>query len=591
MDAGTENTSKKPWAFKPYVFSRSHSRSFVGQKLTQVLLAGMSDAVIRIDRFGMIIDTNERAAQLSGWSRQDLREVKLSSVIQLIDQVDRSPIDLLAIVQSCAILEAPPRQFFLISRNQTEYVVECQLFPLTYHGDQTLEIVLMLRDMTQLRNLGLQVSWQSHHDEITGLINRVSFEESLVIALEDTQQTGSPHILCQVDIDRFKLINDTFGSFAGDQLLRQMACLLLEYLRPQDILARIGADEFGILFWDSDLEQALNLAHGIQRSIEQFRFVWQGRSFSCSAAMGFVPIGHSSQDIAVLLSQADTACYAAKGQGPQSIQVFEHGNVEIEDLRHDQRWRLLISEALEDNRFQLYRQPIVARQRLDHPPDHYEVLVRMVSPSGGLITPADFISTAEKYDLMPVLDQWILDRCISMLELKTQPQNSDSIRYSINLSGTSLSNDAFLAYALERVTHMNCPHHCLGFEITETAAIANISKVKSFMESLQVLGCYFSLDDFGSGLSSYGYLRSLPVDCLKIDGHFVKDIATDPLNFTIVESITRISQKMGLTTIAEHVENAEALSCLETIGVDFFQGFEIGIPKLWVESDLAGLRC
>ena len=417
-----------------------------------------------------------------------------------------------------------------------------------------------------------RLSYQASHDALTGLPNRREFELRMDRALAVAREHQQTHILCYLDLDQFKVVNDTSGHVAGDELLRQLSALLQARLRERDTLARLGGDEFGVLLQNCTVEQALPIAETLRQLVNEFRFVWHDKSFAIGVSIGLVPINADSEGLTSLLSYADAACYAAKDRGRNRVHVYQAEDAALVKRQGEMQWVTRITRALEENRMRLYVQPILPLFPHPEADTHYEVLLRMLDDDGGLVLPMAFIPAAERYNLMPSIDRWVIGAAFSAFPLLFPQAPDGKSICTINLSGHSLCDEKFLDF-IERQFNINkIPHSAICFEITETAAITNLTEAIRFIHTLKAEGCKFSLDDFGSGLSSFTYLKNLPVDYLKIDGAFVKDMETDPLDRAMVESINHIGHVMGLKTIAEYVESEVILNHLKQIGVDYVQG-------------------
>lgn len=432
-------------------------------------------------------------------------------------------------------------------------------------------------DITESHSLSEQLNYQASHDALTDLVNRREFEYRLERVLETAREEQSEHALCYLDLDQFKVINDTCGHVAGDELLRQLSSLLKKEIRKRDTLARLGGDEFGVLMEHCSLDQARRVAGKLRKAVEEYRFAWEERSFAVGVSVGLVPITQTSMNTIEILKQADAACYAAKDAGRNRIHIYQADDVELARRSGEMQWVAQINIALEKNRFCLYAQPIMLLTQDDFCWDHYELLVRMRNEDGALIPPGAFLPAAERYNLSTRLDTWVVENYFNWLI--AHPQHLAQLsQCAINLSGLSLGDEQFLDWLIHRFEQTTIPPDKICFEITETAAIANLSSATIFIKKLKALGCRFALDDFGSGLSSFAYLKTLPVDYLKIDGVFVKDIESDPIDLAMVKSINDIGKVMGKQTIAEFVENEFILERLKEIGVDYAQGFHISKP-------------
>jgi diguanylate cyclase (GGDEF)-like protein len=424
-----------------------------------------------------------------------------------------------------------------------------------------------------------RVSYHATHDSLTNLVNRREFEDRLAMAFETAKQGRESHALLYMDLDQFKIVNDTCGHVAGDELLRQIGALLERQIRSTDTLARLGGDEFGVLLQSCSGERATTIAEKLLEVIQSFRFAWADQNFVLGVSIGIVEISEQSANLTDLLADADAACYAAKESGRNRVHYFQHDDVELAKRQGEMRWISRLTSALKEDRFTLYGQPIVPVSPKPGGNAHYEILLRMLDESGEIIPPGAFIGAAERYNLMHQIDRWVIRNTFSFLtEYFPIDQQRHCPLISINLSGESLGSDTFLPYVKTQFQQCRIDPQNICFEITETAAIADLSNATRIIDSLKSLGCRFSLDDFGSGLSSFAYLKTLPVDFLKIDGMFVKDIATDPIDFAMVKSISEIGHVMGMQMIAEFVENKEILDKLASIHVDYAQGYGIKRP-------------
>ncbi|MCF6338185.1 MAG: EAL domain-containing protein [Gammaproteobacteria bacterium] len=418
----------------------------------------------------------------------------------------------------------------------------------------------------------------AYHDQLTGLVNRNEFDRHLNNALDSAKCNNLSHVLLYLDLDQFKVINDTCGHQAGDELLSQLALLLREEVRGNDILARLGGDEFGLLLENCPLDKAKVIAEDLRELVSDFRFVWRDKSFSIGVSIGMAKITKDAQGADEVLGAADIACYAAKDMGRDRVHVYKDDDSELLRRQTEMQWVSRIKDALEEGRFVLHQQQMRSLSRLNGTIQCAEFLVRMLDEQDNIIMPGAFIPAAERYGIMPLLDRWVVRSAIAYLaENLSENEKNDSI-FFINLSGGSLSDNDFSTYIRQQITHYNIPPELLCFEITETAAISNLSEAVKFINEVRGFGCQFALDDFGSGLSSFSYLKTLPVDYLKIDGSFVRDIEIDPMNFAIVQAINEIGHVAGLHTIAEFVENEKTLESLRGIGVDFVQGYCIARP-------------
>ncbi len=549
------------------------------EDLAEITLSSLSEGVITTNLSGQITALNRQARELTGLDAQHYLLQPLCELLSLETIENRETIPLAE--HDCLDsekIESLNREPLRLKRQDgSRRVVQLSVSPIKGRRGAAEGNVLVIRDVTESYLLSHRISWQATHDALTGLINRLEFETRLQDALERTRTDRAGHVLMYLDLDQFKVVNDTCGHGAGDELLRQAASLIKHTIRSSDLLARIGGDEFAILLCSCALEVAQRIAENIRLEFQRFRFAWADKVFSQSISIGLVAIDKESQGLQQVLSYADTACFAAKEAGRNQIHVY-HPEKSVAAVRHGEvQWVTRIRSALEEDRFTLYAQPIKPLESVTGAPPHYEVLLRMIGEEGELIPPGAFIPAAERYDLMPAIDRWVVEHlvaCVSRRNCRMQPGQ----RLFVNLSGQSLCR----AESLQAMVDLLSRHPDIGglfcFEVTETAAIGNLSSARYFMQTLKRFGCQFALDDFGSGLSSFGYLKNMPVEYLKIDGGFVKDMLHDRIDESMVEAINHIGHIMGLETIAECVEDFATLARLVDIGVDYAQGFGIRRP-------------
>jgi len=442
------------------------------------------------------------------------------------------------------------------------------------------------RDVTQARLLSTQLEHQASHDDLTGLVNRRGFEQRLARAMESVQNGRSQYALCYLDLDQFKVVNDSCGHEAGDQLLRQLSVILQDKVRGRDTVARFGGDEFALLLENCSLEEARRIADALRSEIEAFDFRWLAKQFRLGASIGLVML-RPDTTIVEIMRAADSACYIAKELGRNRIHVYQADNEEQSRREKELDWVARINQALSEDRFVLYGQLIresCPQGSPEHQPkhQHYEILLRMLESNGDIIAPGTFLPAAERFGLATRIDRWVARGTFDFLECSPHIIREGSF-LSINLSGQSLSDADFCAYVVHQLRTRSINSQQICFEITETAAIANLSAAKNFMHETTALGCYFALDDFGTGLSSFAYLRDLPVDFVKIDGAFIKDIENDEIHKAMVRSIHDIATVLGKQTIAEFVANEATARLLCDIGVNYVQGFGIGKPAPLLE--------
>jgi diguanylate cyclase (GGDEF)-like protein len=431
-----------------------------------------------------------------------------------------------------------------------------------------------LKELKLGQEYAMKLSYHASHDQLTNLVNRPEFENRLKQALQNVTTQGRQHVVMYLDLDQFKIVNDTCGHAAGDQLLRQVGALLKQKVREGDTLARLGGDEFGVLLENCPMQEAIRIAHELRQCIADFRFVSEGRSFNIGASIGVIHVADGTLNLTDVLGAADAACYMAKEKGRNRVQFYRPHDSEVFLRRGEMEWVSRLQRALQEERFALHAQKIISIQDHGARNVHHELLVRMLDEHDKLIPPMAFIPAAERYGMMPLVDQWVVQSAFS----KVSSLGPNCGTYAINISGTSIGDERFLEFVREQLKRYVMPPRTICFEITETAAIANFDKAARFFGELKSLGCLFSLDDFGAGMSSFGYLKHLPVDFIKIDGSFVKDVAVDSVDYAMVRAINDVGHEMGKKTIGESVDGEAGLEALRKIGVDFAQGHWISPP-------------
>jgi len=446
--------------------------------------------------------------------------------------------------------------------------------------DDVCHYIGSMEDVTLMYDLTNKLSYEASHDQLTKLINRREFERRTNLIIGALTQSNDKHAFCYIDLDQFKVVNDTCGHVAGDEMLRQIGRLLQDSVRQLDVLCRLGGDEFGLLVLNCSLKNALQLVGHLVNALDNYQFLWEKKSFRVTASIGMVAIDNHSSNFTELLKHADTACYLAKDAGRNRIHVHHQQDNELAEREGEMSWVTTIQKALEKDKFILYAQPIVTLA--DCAKHHDELLIRMKDEQGKIIPPGAFLPAAERYNLIEQIDLWVLNTSFNLLV--SHPEAVHQIEFvSINLSGPTLSNNAFLKAVVAKFETTGIKHSKICFEITETAAIANLNSAIKFISQLKSLGCRFALDDFGTGLSSFAYLKNMPVDFLKIDGIFVKNIVNDPIDRAMVKSINEIGHVMGMKTIAEFVENNAIEEVLREIGVDYAQGYGVGKPEPFLD--------
>jgi len=548
----------------------------------QVTLGSIGDGVITTDLNGDIEYMNSVAEHSTGWKLEDARGRPIFSVFNIVDE---------------KTLQTPPNpsgycldkgksvtlagNLLLMHRFRNQHLsVEVNASPILDPGANITGVVLVFHDVTKLRGLARKMSYQASHDPLTGLLNRRAFENRLEQVIANARDEDNRHALCYLDLDNFKVVNDTCGHTAGDELLRQLTIKFRMELREADTLARLGGDEFGILLEGCSIEHAGELAESIRKIAENFRFVWDNTFFRIGASIGLVPLTNTSGSLTDIMTAADSACYVAKEQGRNRIHIYQHDDEAVAERHGQMQWVHRIQTVLEENRFRLYFQTI---ENLNPAPGddgrkHGEILIRMLDENNSIVGPGAFITSAERYLLMPSIDRWVISNTFRLLTLDDRRAERYVGTCSINLSGQSLSDERFMDYLISEIGNSGVTPQLLCFEITETAVIANLCTASKYISRLRKLGCRLALDDFGVGLSSFGYLKNLAVDYLKLDGCFVQNMITDNIDFAMVDAINQIGHTLDIKTIAEYVENVDTLEAVRDIGIDYAQGYYISKP-------------
>lgn len=553
------------------------------KELAQVTLQSIGDAVITTDKMGKIVNFNPMAERLTGWKISEAKHQPISDIFRIINEYTREPVlnPVEKVLRENKVFGLA-NHTILIARDGTEYAIEDSAAPIRDRHKQMIGTVIVFRNVTEARYLNKRLSWQASHDALTGLYNRREFEKKVAEAISSAQNEGHKHALCYLDLDRFKIVNDTCGHAAGDQLLRQLAQLMIQKIRSADILARLGGDEFGFLLYHCPLDVATKIADNFRKLIEDFHFTYENQTFAIGVSMGLVEINSNTENLAILLNAADAACYVAKANGRNCVHVYQDNDAELSKNLGERQWIVRLNQALSEDRFCLYAQKIVSIKDSSEG-DRYEILLRLRDEQGQIITAGAFIPAAERYDLMPAIDRWVINRFLANYERHyrqdgEQKKAQSNNLYALNLSGASISSKRFRLFLKEQFTRFQISPSTICFEITETAAISNLSTAAKFIQELKELGCSIALDDFGSGMSSLNYLKNLSVDYLKIDGSFVKNIVRERIDHATVEYFNQIAQIMKIKTVAEFVEDEDILQKIQQIGINYAQGYGIARP-------------
>jgi diguanylate cyclase (GGDEF)-like protein/PAS domain S-box-containing protein len=558
------------------------------KELWRVTLQSIADGVITTDLNGQVSYLNPVAEKMTGWSNAEAKRQPLPEVMQLLDEAGEEPVavpmqDWLVDGREAALAEPA----LLIQKDtQAEAAIELSGSPIRDSHEKIIGSVMVFHDVTRLRALARQLSFQATHDSLTGLINRVEFDARLEQAIHSANQSEKQHALFYIDLDEFKIVNDTCGHPAGDELLRQITRLLRGTLRESDVLARLGGDEFGVLLLGCPLDKAEEIAENLRKQVEDYRFHYDNMVFRVGTSIGVVPIGDGRTAITDVMKSADSACYVAKEKGRNRVHVSRPDDQEIARQHGQMQWMQRIQHAVDEDELVLYMQPIVSIEGSLEQRQHAELLLRMVENKGAenerIIPPSAFLPAAERYHLMPMIDRWVLNKALN----KLASNDGDVARLAtcaINLSGQSLNDLRLYDYILELLNDTGVNPKRLCFEITESAVIANMDIARQFVDGLRKLGCRFALDDFGSGLSTFDYLKQLNVDYVKLDGSLVRDVATSRVSQAMVHAVNYVAHVMGMKSIAEFVESDDIMQALRKLSVDYAQGYAVGKPKRFID--------
>ncbi len=549
------------------------------RKRAQITLSSIGQAVLTTDHEGRLDYLNRVAEKLLGVESAEAIHARLSDLFTFDDGRDAPSIHRILdrLVYGETVASTPgPR--VLLRRDGQRIPVSMVAAPLRMDGNVS-GAVIVLHDMTRENEYIGRLSHQATHDALTETANRRAFETRLEQLIAGLAKSPGSHAMMFIDLDQFKIVNDTCGHVAGDELLRQVARALSLGLGPADMVARVGGDEFGIILPDCSLERAAEIAERVRVSLQDLGFRWKSRAFAVSASIGLIEVSDPNMSLEEALQAVDVACYLAKEKGRNRIQIHISGDAELEARIGEMAWVQRIRRAMDEDRFVLFAQEIMPLSDQSSG-RHIELLLRLADAGSELVSPAAFMPAAERFGLMPQIDRWVVSRAFAAIGAHLADPDAPTIStWAINLSGHTIGHPDFCEFVRGEFRRHGVPHDLVCFEITETSAISNLATARTFIESMKALGCRFALDDFGAGMSSFGYLKNLPVDYLKIDGSFVRDIVEDSIDRAMVETIHRIGHITGKKTIAEFVENDVILEALKEIGVDYAQGYGVAPPR------------
>lgn len=549
------------------------------KRQAQYTLESISEGVITTDNNGYVDYMNQAAETLTGANRDDAAGHKIGELFSLVDDADRRPLG--DPVERCLAMRRRVnmgRRAVMVSVDgEHEHSVEITASPIRGPGSSISGTVVVFHDVGEIRGLTRQMSYQATHDALTGLINRREFERRLDEAMDLAHAEEAVHMLFYMDLDRFKAVNDSCGHLAGDNMLREVATLIKDQVRDSDFVGRLGGDEFGALLIGCPIDKARQIATDICNAVADYRFVWKDKIFNIGVSLGLVEISHVSGTLQDVMSAADSACYVAKQEGRGRVHVYSARDEAIARERGDIQWLRALQDALHENRFGLAVQSIIAMTGAVDSGPAAEILLRLPDEHGRTADSAEFLRPAERYQLMPQIDRWVINAALAALssgEIKIPSGRS----CAINLSGQTLGDESFLGFVVDELDRTGVQPSSVCFEVTESAILSNIQHAQRFIEVLHGIGCEFSLDDFGSGLGSFSSLKRLPIDYLKIDGTYTRNLPLDEVNQEMVAAIIKLARTMKFKIVAEQVEHQEDFDWLRDVGVDFAQGRFIDAP-------------
>ena len=549
------------------------------KRQAQYTLESISEGVITTNNDGHIDYMNLAAETLIGTNRDDAAGHRVGELFTLVDDADRRPLG--DPVERCLAMRRRVnmgRRAVMVSADgEHEHSVEITASPVRGPGNSISGTVVVFHDVSELRGLTRKMSYQATHDPLTGLVNRREFERCLDEAMDSAHAEEAVHMLFYMDLDRFKAVNDTCGHLAGDNMLREVAALIKNEVRDSDYVGRLGGDEFGALLIGCPIEKARQIASDICNAVSDYRFVWKDKIFNIGVSIGLVEISHASGTLQDVMSAADSACYMAKQRGRGKVHIYSARDEAVARERGDIQWLRQLQTALHEDGFELAVQPIIAMSSEADSGPSVEVLIRLTDERGQTTNSAEFLRPAERYQMMPQIDRWVINSSLAAIasgEIKLSARRS----CAINLSSQTLGDEAFLGFVVDSLDRSGVAPSSICFEVTEGAILSNVQHAQRFIEVLHGIGCEFSLDDFGSGLGSFSSLKHLPIDYLKIDGTYTRNLQTDLVNQEMVSAMINLARTMQFRVVAEQVEHQEDFDWLRNIGVDFVQGNFIEAP-------------
>jgi len=561
------------------------------KRQAQYTLESISEGVITTDTEGRIDYMNRAAEVMTGTNREEAVRHTIGDLFSLVDEADRRPLG--DPVERCLAMRRRVnmgRRALMVSRDgEQEHSIEITASPIRGPANSISGTVVVFHDVSEIRGLTRQMSYQATHDALTGLVNRREFERRLQEAMDDAHAEEATHILCYMDLDRFKAVNDSCGHLAGDNMLREVATLIKDQVRDSDFVGRLGGDEFGTLLVGCPLDKARQIAGDICNAVADYRFVWKDKIFNIGISIGLLEISPASGNLQDTMSAADSACYVAKQRGRGQIHVYSARDEAIARERGDIQWLRQLQDALHEGKFELAVQPIIATAGNDDTGPALEVLIRLPDDRGRFANTAEFLRPAERYQLMPQIDRWVVNASLAAInagEIKLPGKRS----CAINISGQTLADEGFLEFIVEALDRSGVLPESICFEVNEGAVTSNIQHARRFIEVLHGIGCEFALDDFGSGLGAFSNLRNLPVDYLKIDGSYTRNLASDQVNQEMVSAMIKLARTMEFRVVAEQVEEQADFDWLREVGVDFVQGNFVEAPAVLGKSGTGAFR-